>query len=144
MQSSSSLFRKFAKDNVGGVNFRRPEPKDETAKKATEIFRKYSSGFSSSESRKDELSEERSDIKPPVVLQQPPKPTADNKPSFADVYRKKYGSRKQQTTTESSSTEKVTYPPRPATTHAYKYTRFAPTPKPFFPKFKRMKTTTLR
>ena len=42
MQTSSSLFRKFAQDNVGS-NFRRPEPKDETAKKANAIFKKYSS-----------------------------------------------------------------------------------------------------
>ena len=35
MQSSANLFRKFAQDNIGR-NFRRPEPKDEAAKKATE------------------------------------------------------------------------------------------------------------
>ena len=32
IQSSSSYFRKFAQDNIGR-NFRRPEPKDEDAKK---------------------------------------------------------------------------------------------------------------
>ena len=55
IQSSSSYFRKFAQDNIGR-NFRRPEPKDEAAKKATEIFRKYSS--SSSFSNEDDEKEE--------------------------------------------------------------------------------------
>ena len=41
MQSSSSLFRKFASDNVGN-GFRRPKPKDNDANRANEIFDKYS------------------------------------------------------------------------------------------------------
>ena len=41
MQSSSSLFRKFASDNVGN-GFRRPKPKDTEANRANEIFDKYS------------------------------------------------------------------------------------------------------
>ena len=55
IQSSSSYFRKFAQDNIGR-NFRRPEPKDEDAKKATEIFRKYSSSsFSNEDEEKEEI-----------------------------------------------------------------------------------------
>ena len=53
MSSSSSYFRKFAQDNAGSPNFRRPEPKDESAKKANAIFKKYSSLGSTSQDATD-------------------------------------------------------------------------------------------
>ena len=53
MSSSSSYFRKFAQDNAGSPNFRRPEPKDESAKKANAIFKKYSSLGSTSKDATD-------------------------------------------------------------------------------------------
>jgi hypothetical protein len=43
IQSSSSLFRKFAHDNVGSTKFRRPEPSSDDASRAKDIFNKYSS-----------------------------------------------------------------------------------------------------
>ena len=52
-QSSSSFFKKFARENIGKT-FRRPEPKDETSKKANEIFRKYSKNSYSSNDGQDE------------------------------------------------------------------------------------------
>lgn len=67
------------------------------------------------------------------------------KSSFADLYRKKYGSSKVKSTstTRPTVTEKVTYPPRPATTSS-RYNRFVPTIKPFTkPNFLRIRTTTL-
>ena len=67
--------------------------------------------------------------------------------SFADVYKKKYGSRKSsssysstEATPPTASTEKVTYPPRPTPT--LRYNRFVPTAKSFKPMFKRVRTTT--
>ena len=65
--------------------------------------------------------------------------------SFADVYKKKYGSRKSsysstEATPTTASTEKVTYPPRPTPT--LRYNRFVPTAKSFKPMFKRVRTTT--
>ena len=53
----------FAQDNIGR-NFRRPEPKDEAAKKATEIFRKYSSSSSYSNEEEDKENEEISSNTP--------------------------------------------------------------------------------
>ena len=53
MSSSSSYFRKFAQDNAGSPNFRRPKPKDESAKKANAIFKKYSSLGSTSQDATD-------------------------------------------------------------------------------------------
>ena len=53
MSSSSSYFRKFAQDNAGSANFRRPKPKDESAKKANAIFKKYSSLGSTSQDATD-------------------------------------------------------------------------------------------
>ena len=52
-QSSSSYFKKFARENIG-KNFRRPEPTDETSKKANEIFRKYAKNSYNSNDGQDE------------------------------------------------------------------------------------------
>ena len=71
------------------------------------------------------------------------------KSSFSDMYRKKYGSRRT-TSPESTSVEKVTYPPRPEKvtypprpTTTLKYSRFVPTARANLPKFPRVRTTTL-
>lgn len=53
MQSSSSLFRKFASEAVG-VRFRKPQLKDETAKKASSIFNKYASSVVDEEEKEEE------------------------------------------------------------------------------------------
>merc|ERR1739838_250494 len=133
MSSSSSYFRKFAQDNAGSPNFRRPEPKDESAKKANAIFKKYSSLGSTSNDATDNNKENESPA------------SNGGRQSFADVYKKKYGSRKSsysstEATPTTASTEKVTYPPRPTPT--LRYNRFVPTAKSFKPMFKRVRTTT--
>merc|ERR1711879_1124775 len=123
IQSSSSYFRKFAQDNIGR-NFRRPEPKYEAAKKATEIFRKYSSSSSYSNEEEDKENEEISSNTPakfvPSPKEAPTRTSSSSSSSFSDLYKKKYGSRKSMKPTTDSSTnsqtftEKVTYPPRPS------------------------------
>ena len=57
MQSASSLFRKFATDNVG-QSFRRPKPKSEGAQKAASIFSKYAKGSYSSDEKEEETKTE--------------------------------------------------------------------------------------
>merc|ERR1712086_798607 len=96
------------------------------------IFKKYSSLGSTSQDATDNNKENES-----------PASTGGRK-SFADVYKKKYGSRKSSSSTEATpttaSTEKVTYPPRPTPT--LRYNRFVHTAKSFKPMFKRVRTTT--
>merc|ERR1712241_1132728 len=92
MQTSSSLFRKFAQDNVGS-NFRRPEPKDETAKKANAIFKKYSSLGSTPTDSKDNNRENEAPVS-----------STGKRPNFSDLYKKKYGSRKSSYTVSPDAT----------------------------------------
>ncbi len=131
-QGSSSYFKKFARDNLGG-SFRRPRPKvdNEQSKIAKDIFSKYSKP-KKGEKDKDESTGGGGKGKLPAT-------------SFS-YSRNKYKSKQAtESTSATSATEKTTtekkkkYTPRfttkpPSSGGGRDKSQFWPTPRPFHPK----------